>query len=269
MNSNLAAIEFQIASEIEFDPDGKATFSIRAVARLADVAESSLREGFKGARLQPTKLAQFLTGQGFEGAVLEDFSQTGIPDMAAASIVEYYAYETDERYRKELAKQVYRAFGRMGMRAYAQKISNWEKDPVSEYKQALFEILEAQLPAKALPHQVRFVPRFWAALEKVYGLKRNQRACANFIKWRIYRHFPSEVLDRLELINPLQENGMRLNKIHQHFTEHFLLLLQDRITQVTLLLEFSDTKQEFRRKIRKIKPIKFNQGNVNFLVGGN
>ena len=269
MNYNLAAIEFQIASEIEFDPDGKATFSIRAVARLADVSPNSLIKAFSSDHLDPSKLAKFLAEQGFEGDHQKQFAEQGIPDMAAASIVEYYAYETDERYRKELAKQVYRAFGRMGMRAYAQKISNWEKDTVSEYKQALFEILEAQLPAKALPHQVRFVPRFWAALEKVYGLKRNQRACANFIKWRIYRHFPNEVLDRLELINPLQENGMRLNKIHQHFTEHFLLLLQDRITQVTLLLEFSDTKQEFRRKICKIKPIKFNQGNVNFLVGGN
>ena len=267
MNYNLSVLEFQIASEVKIDSDGKATFSIRAVARLIGISHTTLIRAFQPGANSERKLAKFLVEQGTEPGAFSEFAETGIPDITASLIVGYYAMLAGERCTDQ-AKKVSLVLNAIGLRAYAQKITNWEKDPVSDYKQALFEILEAQLPAKALPHQVRFVPRFWAALEKVYGLKRNQRACANFIKWRIYRHFPSEVIDRLELINPLQENGMRLNKIHQHFTEHFLLLLQDRITQVTLLLEFSDTKQEFRRKIRKIKPIKFNQGNVNFLTGG-
>ena len=172
------------------------------------------------------------------------------------------------RYCTEQAKQVFLAFAAIGMRAYAHKLTNWEKDPASDYKQALLEVLAVQLPTEPLPYQVRFYPRFWAALEKVYGLKKNQLACSNFIKWRIYRHFPGEVRDRLELLNPLQENGKRHHRIHQHFDDKLLLLLQDRITQITLLLEFSDTRQEFKRKVRKIKPIRFNQGNVSFLVGG-
>lgn len=188
--------------------------------------------------------------------------------MAAASIIEYYAFEAG-RYCKDQAKEVYRAFGRMGMRAYAHKLTNWEASRVDDYKQALLEVLEVQLPAKPLPHQVRYHPRFWAALEKVYGLKKGQLACSNFIKWRIYRHFPQEVCDRLEQINPLLKDGKRQSKIHQHFDDKLLLLLQDWITQITLLLEYSDNKQEFKRKIAKIKPISFNRGNVTFLKGAN
>lgn len=268
MNSNLAAIEFQIASEVKVDFQGKATFSIRAVARLAGIQDSSLVRGFQGAAQNPTKLAQFLSTHGFEGAALERYSETGIPDLTAASIVEYYAFEAD-RYCTEQAKEVYRAFARIGMRAYAHKLTNWEASRVDDYKQALLEVLEVQLPAKPLPHQVRYHPRFWDALEKVYGLKKGQLACSNFIKWRIYRHFPQEVCDRLEAINPLLKDGKRQSKIHQHFDDKLLLLLQDWITQITLLLEYSDNKQEFKRKIAKIKPISFNQGNVTFLKGGN
>lgn len=268
MNSNLAAIEFQIASEVKVDPAGKATFSIRAVARLAGIDESSLREGFKGAGLKPTKLAEFLTQHGIEGAGLERFPVTGIPDTVVALIVGYYAMQAG-RYCTEQAKQVFFAFAAIGIRAYAHKLTNWQAERVDDYKQALMEVLEVQLPAKPLPHQVRYHPRFWAALEKVYGLKKGQLACSNFIKWRIYKHFPKEVCDRLEQVNPLLRDGTRQSRIHQHFDDKLLLLLQDWITQITLLLEYSDNKQEFKRKFAKIKPINFNRGNVTFLKGGN
>ncbi len=267
MNSNLAAIEFQIASEVKVDSQGKATFSIRAVARLADVDESGLRQAFKSAELQPTKLAKFLAEQGFKGAELASFSEKGVPDIAAASIVGYYAMQAG-RYCTDQAKQVFLAFGAIGMRAYAHKLTNWEASRVDNYKQALLEVLEVQLPAEPLPHQVRYYPRFWAGLKKVYGLKKNQRACGNFIKWRIYRYFPQEVCDRLEEVNPLLEDGTRQRRFHQHFDDKLLALLQDRINQVTWLLEICDTKQEFKRKIAKIKPITFNTGNVTFLKGG-
>ena len=82
MNYNLAAIEFQIASEIEFDPDGKATFSIRAVARLADVSPNSLIKAFSSDHLDPSKLAKFLAEQGFEGDHQKQFAEQGIPDRA-------------------------------------------------------------------------------------------------------------------------------------------------------------------------------------------
>lgn len=267
MNSNLAAIEFQIASEVKVDSQGKATFSIRAVARLAGIEHSSLVRGFQGAAQNPGKLAEFLVDKGVEGGALERFPETGIPDTVVALIVGYYAMQAG-RYCTEQAKQVFFAFCAIGIRAYAHKLTNWKENAVEDYKKALLEVLEAQLPAKPKTHQVRFYPRFWEALERVYGLNQGQLACSNFIKWRIYRHFPKEVCDRLELINPMK-NKSRHQKFHQHFDDKLLLLLQDRINQVTMLLEFSDTKQEFKRKIDRIKPIEFNRGNVTFLKGGN
>lgn len=267
MNCNLAAIEFQIASDVKVDTAGKATFSIRAVARLAGVADSSLVRAFQGAAQDPSKLAKFLSGHGVEGAAQTEYAQTGVPDTVVALIVGYYAMQAGQ-YCTEQAKQVFFAFAAIGIRAYAHKLTNWKENAVEDYKKALLEVLEVQLPAKPLPHQVRFYPRFWEALERVYGLKQGQLACSNFIKWRIYRHFPKEVCDRLEELNPMK-NKSRHKKFHQHFDDKLLLLLQDRINQVTMLLEFSDTKQEFKRKIDRIKPIQFNRGNVTFLKGGN
>ena len=48
---------------------------------------------FQSGALEGSGLATFLAVQGFDGGALEAFSKTGIPDLAAASIIEYYAFE--------------------------------------------------------------------------------------------------------------------------------------------------------------------------------
>lgn len=86
MDHNIKAVEFAIASEVKVDESGKATFSIRAVARLANIDFSGLAKTLKtGVELEPSNLATFLIGQGFEGVELSKFSLTGIPDLAATS----------------------------------------------------------------------------------------------------------------------------------------------------------------------------------------
>lgn len=146
---NLEVLEFQLASEVVVKDDGKATFSIRAVARLAGVSESSLRRGFEGAALEPTKMAVFLTQQGFEGAALEQLGQTRIPDLICAAILEYYAFEAG-KYCTKQAKQIYRVFARIGIRAYAQHIAGWKPQQPINYEEAIIKVLQSQIPETLL-----------------------------------------------------------------------------------------------------------------------
>ena len=78
--TNLALIVEQIKNEITVDPEGKGKASIRAVARLMDVDEKSLRAAFQSAEQNPSKLAEMLTEYGFECAEQISWSETGIPD---------------------------------------------------------------------------------------------------------------------------------------------------------------------------------------------
>lgn len=49
-------------------------------------------------------MAEFLIGQGTEGAEQVEWVTNGIPDTALALILEYYGCETQERYKTQQAK---------------------------------------------------------------------------------------------------------------------------------------------------------------------
>jgi len=84
-----------------------------------------------------SQLAKFLVQQGFEGAGINQWSQTGIPDLAIAFILEYYAYECREDRRKEQAKKFCRAFRAIGFRAWAQQQLGWQAESSLSLEQAL------------------------------------------------------------------------------------------------------------------------------------
>ncbi|WP_193200224.1 KilA-N domain-containing protein [Nostoc sp. MG11] len=136
----------QIREEIEVDASGKGKASIRATARLADVQDSSIRRAFEGAALEPSLLAQSLIQQGFDSAALQSWSQEGIPDLAVATILEYYAYDAG-RYCKKQARLVCKAFIAIGIRVWMQTIKGWDK---SEQPQDCSKILSPSHEAAQL-----------------------------------------------------------------------------------------------------------------------
>ena len=83
--TTLATIIAHIKEEITIDENGMGRASIRAVARLADIADSSLVRAFQSAALKPSELAKILTNHGFDGAAQKDWSVLGIPDIAIGS----------------------------------------------------------------------------------------------------------------------------------------------------------------------------------------
>ncbi|MEG3877629.1 hypothetical protein QT972_09635 [Microcoleus sp. herbarium7] len=110
MTNIIVSIPDEIRNEFRIDPDGKAFVSIRGAARIADINDKTLGDSLKtAAGINKTEKAQTLLGKGVEGAGISlsklaqnlvdagfdpgDFAKTGIPDIALAVILKYYAYK--------------------------------------------------------------------------------------------------------------------------------------------------------------------------------
>lgn len=149
---SLADVVEQIKSEIEVDSRGKGKASVRAAARLADVSDTALRKAFSSANLEPSELAKKLMEQGFDAANLSQWLNHGIPDIAIAFILEYYAFEAG-RYCTEQARLACKAFIATGIRIWMQKIKGWQ-EPTS---QAQEEVSVQQPTAKEISEAIACV----------------------------------------------------------------------------------------------------------------
>ena len=117
----------EIKQELRLDLQGKIIASIRGVARLADIDKESIAKALRaGGDPEPSQLAVFLMNNGFNGGDLKAWIDNGIPDLAIALILEYYGYECQERYRREQAKKLCRAFRAVGFRVWAQQQLGWQ-----------------------------------------------------------------------------------------------------------------------------------------------
>ncbi|MHC5937898.1 hypothetical protein [Nostoc sp.] len=141
----------QIKEEIEVDANGQAKASVRATARLAGVDHAAIINHLQSGELKPTKLAQSIIIQGFETGELREWRTVGIPDMAIAIILEYYAYEAG-RYCTKQARLVCRSFNTIGIRAWIQDKLGWTK-PVTDNKTGMTEIQLLAALAKHLAEQ--------------------------------------------------------------------------------------------------------------------
>jgi hypothetical protein len=127
----IADVIKQIGDEIEIDAQGRGKASIRAAGRLAGVSDAALRKAFNSANLEPSELAKKLIQQGFTPANLSDWSTEGIPDIAVAIILGYYAHYAG-RYSTEQAKLVCQAFQAYGIRKWMQELKGWEEQKNSD-----------------------------------------------------------------------------------------------------------------------------------------
>jgi AcrR family transcriptional regulator len=136
----ISQIVEQIKSEIIIDDNGVGKASIRATARLAGVSDMALHEAFK-CKENLSKLAVVLTNKGFD---LQSFSLAGIPDLAVALIVEYYAFDAGKRCTEQ-ARLVYRAFAGYGVRSWMQDITGWQVKPVAQTPAEIILIMAQQM----------------------------------------------------------------------------------------------------------------------------
>lgn len=246
-------IQEQIRKEIKVDAEGKGYASIKGTARLAGIDDTELGRNLKSAAGEkPTKLAQFLIAQKVQPAVLAKVGEDGVPDYVVTLVVKYYAFLAG-RYCNATAKTNDLATGGMGMRVYFRQLAGWKPSATTE---SVEEFITRQLPMVANVWELRFPPIFWEKLNRVYGLKRGDQGCAMFLKTYIYGVFPKEVLERLEEVNPANENGNRPHKIHQHLNGIFLTALVKQIEAVMTLLDVASDKSDFKQLAKRLKTLR-------------
>ncbi|MCC5618870.1 hypothetical protein LC605_28060 [Nostoc sp. CHAB 5836] len=145
----------QISQEIEVDANGQAKASVRATARLAGVSAAAILKTLDSVNLEPSKLAQMLMESGFYGVNLTEWRTAGIPDIAIAIILEYYAYDAG-RYCTLQARLVCRSFNTIGIRAWIQDKLGWTK-PASNNETAMTQIQLLAALAKHLAEQEQYL----------------------------------------------------------------------------------------------------------------
>lgn len=245
--------EKEIAKEIKVDSEGKGVASIRATARLVGIAYSTLSYALDiSGQKKPSKLAQMLMGNGFNPV---NFSDTGIPDIAVALIVKFYAWMNGDKCTEQ-AKSIDLLFTTIATRVWMQKVTGWKPTVTQE---SIEEFVAKQLPSVPNVWECRFPVEFWERLHRVYGLKRGDKGCAMFLNAYIYNFFPDEVLERLEEINPMRPEGFRNAKKHQHFDGIMLESLKKQIERVMMLLDMSTDKNDFRslaKRLTKLRIVK-------------
>jgi hypothetical protein len=171
--SNLSTPIQQIKSEFQIDLDGRITVSIRGAARLAGIADSSLIRAFKGAAQKASKLSEFLAQNGFEGAAQKAWAKQGIPDVALALILEYYAYECQPRYRTQLAKKCCRAFHAIGIRAWIHQEAGWQSKIAltTQMEARITEIVEERISIATESLTTKIVEQVSSALAEQLPLE--------------------------------------------------------------------------------------------------
>jgi hypothetical protein len=125
MTNSIEQVIQSIKSEIQVNEDGKAWLSLRAVARLAGIEQSSLSRAFSTDAQKPSKLSKTLLEQGFDGDAQTEFLVSGIPDVVLPIILEYYAFSAGI-YCTEIARLCFRAFSTIGVRLWLQDLNGWQ-----------------------------------------------------------------------------------------------------------------------------------------------
>lgn len=120
--SELSVFE-SIRNELTIKNNGVGYCTLRGASKLVGISHTVLVEHFKDTfsiSEKISKLSKKLIEQGFEPGY---FSSGGIPDLALAIIIEYYALDAGRRCTT-LAKNAYRAFAAVGIRTVVQKVVN-------------------------------------------------------------------------------------------------------------------------------------------------
>lgn len=123
--SNLEQIAENIASEIQVNASGYGVATIAGTARLCGISHQNLS---KACNSLTSKLTQTLMQHGFKPAT---FAESGVPDIAVALTVSYYANKAGVRCT-EVARQANDVFLAIGVRAWMQDITGWKSPQRSE-----------------------------------------------------------------------------------------------------------------------------------------
>jgi hypothetical protein len=125
-----APISFD-STQFKLQADGTFRISIRAMAAMAGVDQSSLTRSLKSAEAEnPLPVAKALLAQGFSPEAISTWGETGgIPEDAAPTILEYYGIVA--RNPSQQARVFLLGFSRVGINAYLKEKLQLNQQPAA------------------------------------------------------------------------------------------------------------------------------------------
>ena len=119
-------------------------------------------------------------------------------------------------------------------------------------KKSLAEILEKFIAKELRPWIKTFPDEFYIELSRLWGYEKPKKGSsrpkffASLTNKLIYKELAPGVLEELQRLNPILENGNRSKKHHQLLSENFgVIKLREQITRVVTLLEVAQSKDHF------------------------
>lgn len=158
--------------------DGTPFLTERGLAVFAGISNSTLNELSKaymsadgGVRPREAKIAQMLAEQGFKGVRLYEKTMVNgtevnaYPGVVCMVILEYYAFEAEERYRKEEAKRNYRLMGRKSFKDFVYQMTGYQPVLPNEAEAISWKNYQERLILNPVPEG------YFSVLEESYPLE--------------------------------------------------------------------------------------------------
>lgn len=156
------------------------------------------------------------------------------------------------------AEILIRGLARVGIIALVDEATGYQE---VRARQELQRILEAYVQAELRPWLKRFPDEFFEQIYRLQGWEfkpgtsKRTPLVGKLINKYIYEQLPPGVLDELRRLNPLNENGNRTHRHHQHLTDgtgnsH----LDKQISTVTTLMRIASNKREFEDLFERAFP---------------
>lgn len=156
-----------------------------------------------------------------------------------AAVIKHYAIEGNEAAEFSLDK-----FMGTGINTWIHGITGWtqaDSNPAEKY----FLSLILDEPKAWKEH---FKPEWISEAERLTKWDWNWRCMSGFLNATVYGYFPKPMLEKLDEVNPLDEEGRRPSKQHQHFSDDAdEKALRVHIDTVLTLMQVSTSLEEFWR----------------------
>ncbi|WP_171021105.1 P63C domain-containing protein [Glutamicibacter sp. V16R2B1] len=156
------------------------------------------------------------------------------------------------------AELIMRGLARVGITALVDEATGYQEVRArDELQQILDEFVQAELR----PWMKRFPDEFFKEIYRINGWaykpgqSKRTPYVGKLVNKYIYDQLAPGVKEELQRLNPKNDNGNRSHKHHQHLTEETGLTALDRqISNVTLLLRISPTKEKFEELFEEAFP---------------
>lgn len=155
----------------------------------------------------------------------------------------------------DAANVMVRGLSLVGITALVDEATGYQETRAANELQ---QLLDAYIAEEFRPWIRRFPESFFREVYRLHGWNfvpgqtTHTPYVGQFINKYIYELMPEGVLARLREINPVDENGNRARKHHQHLTDKWgVSHLERQITTVLALMEASDDEEQFEDLFKK------------------